>query len=790
MEAMPSEKQSRRRRQRADAPTLFERLADFLFYAIMAPLYTFALGDSILTSTVLELPELTLFLYCTALALAFYLLFYNRWTILAFTGLVAVLLLGSFLYLRSQNFEVGWYIELQALAEELYQFFHRLIPYRPLYGQVFGLLIAALLGMFTAICLRASFNLLLPTLLGVVVIAIPRYFEWGESRLSILLFAFCFIVFAGKRLNLSALRKETGMHRRNPVFSLAMIPLAALVMGVSLLLPSPDLDRDRDISPPDLVGAADNLLYDLGPSQMFAFSDQSELGGPVNPGDGYVMTVLADDPVYLAGQVMDRYDGHSWKNTQTKLSPLTPGEDTWYRTDPNKALFDLQAFYTRYYAVPTRTAEARMGANRTRNIFSPPGSSLLWISDEVQVNQNPAGVLSTGRPLEPNTVYTQDYIAWNYNSTTFQNVLRMRSADVEQGGLDGFPSPIPLSAEDQKRYTQLPNNLPQRVGDLAQEIAGGMGNDYDRLQALERHLSTTFPYTYTPSEVPGDADFVDYFLFEGKEGYCVYYASAMVVMARTMGIPTRYVEGFAMPERNAEGTFTVTNRQAHAWVEAYLEGFGWLRFEPTAAYTDSFYDGTSSTPEAELPEPEPEPEVTPPDPETPEPLPEENSDPGSTPTDPANPGGEQSGGEQEQWQMPAALKAVLIILLLLGLLALYVWLMVKRDRARIAHIGAMPNGEACEAWFALILRGLTVLGYPIQPDETAYAYAERVRAQLPELDLAELAERYARAAYSGKETEEGDRAAMEADYNRVQAMLRRKLSPPGYLVARYILLQI
>jgi len=140
-------------------------------------------------------------------------------------------------------------------------------------------------------------------------------------------------------------------------------------------------------------------------------------------------------------------------------------------------------------------------------------------------------------------------------------------------------------------YTALPYTLPQRVIDLAYDITRGYDTDYDRVRALQEYL-IQFPYTLMPGVVPRDRDFVDYFLFDGQEGYCVYYASAMVIMTRAIGIPARYAEGFLLPAfRDQEtGMFTVTNRNAHAWAEVYFEGFGWLIVETTAPYLYAMYE--------------------------------------------------------------------------------------------------------------------------------------------------------------------------------------------------------
>ncbi|QNU65304.1 transglutaminase domain-containing protein [Ruminiclostridium herbifermentans] len=146
-----------------------------------------------------------------------------------------------------------------------------------------------------------------------------------------------------------------------------------------------------------------------------------------------------------------------------------------------------------------------------------------------------------------------------------------------------------------KRYTQIPYFIPQRVSQLAHDLTKDFDNNYDKAKAIETYLSSTYKYTLSPGNIPRDRDFVDYFLFEGKKGYCTYYASAMAIMLRCIGIPARYVEGYVMPPLATNGVYKVTNEQAHAWVEVYFEGFGWIPFEPTASYVSRMYYDTTIT---------------------------------------------------------------------------------------------------------------------------------------------------------------------------------------------------
>jgi hypothetical protein len=133
------------------------------------------------------------------------------------------------------------------------------------------------------------------------------------------------------------------------------------------------------------------------------------------------------------------------------------------------------------------------------------------------------------------------------------------------------------------RYLQLPDDLPQRVRDLAQEVTAEYDNDYDRAAALEAYLRE-YPYNEQIQEPPQNVDRVDHFLFDMREGYCNYYASSMVVMARSLGIPSRLAAGYARGdwERDAQA-YRVRQHHSHAWVEVFLPRFGWIEFEPTSS---------------------------------------------------------------------------------------------------------------------------------------------------------------------------------------------------------------
>ena len=142
------------------------------------------------------------------------------------------------------------------------------------------------------------------------------------------------------------------------------------------------------------------------------------------------------------------------------------------------------------------------------------------------------------------------------------------------------------SAVDDPTYIQLPEGMPARIRDLALEVTRGHTSIYARAEALERHLSTQYTYSYADAagsgSPPPGRDPVEWFLFDRREGTCGAFSSAFVVMARSIGIPARVVAGWAI--RETDQAQEVRSDQAHQWAEVALEGVGWVQFEPTAPY--------------------------------------------------------------------------------------------------------------------------------------------------------------------------------------------------------------
>ncbi|MBK9714760.1 MAG: DUF3488 domain-containing protein [Kouleothrix sp.] len=133
---------------------------------------------------------------------------------------------------------------------------------------------------------------------------------------------------------------------------------------------------------------------------------------------------------------------------------------------------------------------------------------------------------------------------------------------------------------DLQGYLGLPRSYSPRVSDLARVVVGASAKPYDQALALETYLRA-LPYSYEVRPIPGGGDAVEQFLFDMRQGYCTYYASAMAVMARTLGIPARVAIGYATGAYDqAAGAYLIHQSDAHAWPELYIDG-RWLPFEPT-----------------------------------------------------------------------------------------------------------------------------------------------------------------------------------------------------------------
>jgi transglutaminase-like putative cysteine protease len=153
----------------------------------------------------------------------------------------------------------------------------------------------------------------------------------------------------------------------------------------------------------------------------------------------------------------------------------------------------------------------------------------------------------------------------------------VRTASDASLATDGTEYPADIS----ERYTQLPASTPDRVGERTAEIADGSETPYETAQAVESWLETNREYSLDVDRP--DGTIADAFLFEMERGYCTYYATTMVTMLRSQGIPARLATGYTTGQQVDDGSYVVRGLDAHAWVEVYFPDSGWVSFDPTPA---------------------------------------------------------------------------------------------------------------------------------------------------------------------------------------------------------------
>ena len=269
---------------------------------------------------------------------------------------------------------------------------------------------------------------------------------------------------------------------------------------------------------------------------------------------------------------------------------------------------------------------------------------------------------------------------------------------------------IPRINQIHDMYTALPDGFPERVHELAREITEDATNDYDRMRLLEAYLRENFTYTLTPGSLPRNRDFVDHFLFDIRQGYCVHFATAFVTMARSLGMPARYLEGFlvhtGLDVMRDDGFIDVLNNMAHAWAEVYFEGFGWVRFEPT--------------PPSGLPQ---EPNISggtggagggSPDPEE-----YEEAPPGSGNVTPRPPGSEIEQAEEDEFLTSQAWILIGIGSILIIIRIVFVHIKIKQAKYK-------ANNQAVIHYFSTMLSYFKIFKFEMQETETAKHFATRI----------------------------------------------------------------
>lgn len=324
--------------------------------------------------------------------------------------------------------------------------------------------------------------------------------------------------------------------------------------------------------------------------------------------------ISKDKSVYLSGSISNIYTGSSWKKNRKDY--LANSQE--YRLDYAELFYALARQDYKIVSESNLIKQSSLKVIyhniKTKTFFYPlKMSGFSMLSDYKKLTKE-AAQINFKKAQKRGTAYQLDFYEMNLDSEVFQQILRnddlftykndrgsinletaeyLRDTVFHDNELDymiqkqGYYEELKNRAEMiQEQYTGLPDTLPKRVYELAMNITKDLNTDYDKLKAIEKYLSTNYTYSLEARQVPEGQDFIDYFLFDYRKGYCTSYATAMAVLGRCLGIPTRYVEGFIgkTEDMDDKGMYLIKNSQAHAWAEAYIEGVGWIPFEATAPF--------------------------------------------------------------------------------------------------------------------------------------------------------------------------------------------------------------
>ncbi|GAF14758.1 LOW QUALITY PROTEIN: transglutaminase-like enzyme [Bacillus sp. JCM 19045] len=317
------------------------------------------------------------------------------------------------------------------------------------------------------------------------------------------------------------------------------------------------------------------------PVQRIGYSDDDRvLGGGFINDDTPVFIATVQEGHYWKGETKDVYTGSGWElsdldnRSERSISPAesinTERLDQFVEVEEQEA--NVQ-FYSE-------------GEQQFNHLFYPE----VLISEEVYIAHEQQSKPIQIDPLSSLVTMVDESIPPNDYTLTFQDQTFM----VEGLQSIGLPNYSEANFADVQPYLQLPDSLPGRVQELAQELTDADESQYEKAQTIERFLSgPTFEYETEDVPVPAvNEDYVDQFLFETLRGYCDNFSTAMVVMLRSLDIPARWVKGFTegelqgqSQERDDYNEYIVTNNNAHSWVEVYFPEAGWVPFEPTPSFS-------------------------------------------------------------------------------------------------------------------------------------------------------------------------------------------------------------
>lgn len=289
-------------------------------------------------------------------------------------------------------------------------------------------------------------------------------------------------------------------------------------------------------------------------------NNDSKLGGRIGSLSSKIaLKVKSDDMLYLIGTIKDRYDGAKWTDTMSGIFHPLAGET--YNTVLNDNSRNIKSI------------ELYPCGLKTTTIFAPQNALNIGnIKTKTYYDENDS-LFNSGNIKNPYKV--KFMTPYDLNSKkSIESVEKLENdakMHLESEAYNYCPD----------RYLQVPKNMSFRTYELAYQITKGMNDDLKKVLKIRKYLQDNYTYSLNVSDTPKNEEFVDDFLFKKRKGYCVYFATAMAMLSRMSGVPSRYVEGYRMnSEKNSSGLYVVRDSDAHAWTEVYLRDVGaWVQVD-------------------------------------------------------------------------------------------------------------------------------------------------------------------------------------------------------------------
>ncbi len=293
----------------------------------------------------------------------------------------------------------------------------------------------------------------------------------------------------------------------------------------------------------------------VNPEAYFGFSPYLDLRARGKLVDAPVMKVRSTEPAYWRGMTFTSYNGYSWLAPEEEPTRLRTAEQPFEVDYPPTEAHLASATVIQTFYLERAQPSVIFAAFRPATVYFP--SDFIY--------RDSSGLKSPFE-LDDGLVYSvvSHYVAPGDHLSS---------------------SLLEVPADSMLPYLELPP-LPDRVVELAREIAPAGAGPYRRALAIEEYLRGNYRYSLDIPPLPQGEDAVDHFLFGARAGYCEHFASAYAVLCRLSGIPARVVTGYSTGEYNPfTGLYEVRLGDAHAWVEIYLEGVGWITREPTPGFS-------------------------------------------------------------------------------------------------------------------------------------------------------------------------------------------------------------